>query len=129
MEGPVWAILGLLILVLLVAFVLTLPNFVPGGPADLFKGFYETYLDVFVISIATAAALLGLGFAIPIVISRGTSKDLYILSALFLLAIKSVLLIIDTLMATPGRWLLSSVAHLFDFAIIGFLILALRETL
>ena len=128
MEGAIWAIAGVLVLVLLVAFTLTVPNFLNVPPATMFKGFYERYVDSLVISASAALSLLALGLSMGIVLSRGTMKDTYILASMFLLAIKSLLLLIDTLSNTPQTWLVSSTAHLFDLAIIGFLVMALRET-
>ena len=127
MEAELWAVMGLLVLVLLVASVLTIPNFVHVDSASAFKAFYERYLDVLVVSLAAAVSLLALGFGVGFVLPRATPKDVYILAGLFLLAIRSVLVFVESALSRPGTWLVSSVSHLFDLVIVAFLILALRE--
>lgn len=127
MEGEVWVIVGLILLILFVSFILTLPNFVTNKGASSFRSFYEEYVDVLVVSLAAAVGLFAVAFGVGILLQGGSLKDLYIFAALVLLALKEVLLFIDVSSNTPERWLLSSVAHLFDLGIIVFLYLAVRE--
>ncbi len=127
MEAEVWTVVGLLLIVLFVSSVLTLPNFVGNEQARAFKGFYEKYLDILVVSLTVAVGLFALAFGMGILLQRGSIKDLYVFAALILLTLRNALLFVDLSMNTPEKWLLSSVAHLFDLGIALFLYLAIRE--
>ncbi len=126
MDTEALAVLGFIFFIVFVATILTIPGFVHNEPLTKLKHLYETYVDVFAVALSAAIAVFAIGIGLGMISAGATMKDIYIFFAILLLAIRTTLAFIDLLSGTH-RWLINSVAHLFDLAIVIVLLLALRE--
>lgn len=110
------AILGVLTILIVVGVFLYLPE-VGEEIVTAARDFYESYIDWMVVVAAGIIALITTATVLGFYVTEGNPRDAYIAAAVFVYLIKLALTLMDTVVP-DGRFLIDTVSHLMDLAII-----------
>lgn len=125
MEPEIIAIAGIIVIILFVGIFLYIPDALQDF-GQRAKTFYETYVDWIIVAAAGFIALLLTTTALGFYIAGGDPRDAYIAAAVFIYLVKMALTLIDTLVG-QNKFLLATMSHLMDLAILGLLCLGIAK--
>jgi len=124
-EPELVAIIGVMVLLLAVGLFLYMPT----AMSDLgkrAKAAYEEYVDWMIVMAAGLVALIITSTVLGFYLAEGDPRDAYIAAAVFIYLVKMALTLLDTL-AGEERYLISTMAHLMDLAILVLLFLGVAR--
>jgi len=123
-EPELVAILGVMVVLLAFATLLYIPDtFQDFG--NRAKKIYEDYVDWIIVVAAGIIALIIASTALGFYLTDGNPRDAYIAAAVFIYLVKMALTLLDTL-AGEERFLLKTMAHIMDLAILCLLFMGVH---
>ena len=125
MEPEVIVVFGTILVVLVLGFLVVIPQFVASKGLTQASTFYNTYIDAWVSVIAAVIALLAFVVSVGLYLAHRGPEKAYITGALFLLLVRTFISVLEV--ASNSNIITKSLSHLLDAGIAFMLFLALRE--
>ncbi|NPA86727.1 MAG: hypothetical protein GXO00_01845, partial [Candidatus Diapherotrites archaeon] len=116
MGEEVFAVLGIMLLILFLGGILLLPQFIQHEGLSSAKAFYEEYVDAFVVFLSVILGLAVFAMAVGVYLATKSEQDAYILGAITLLVVRTILSTLDLIIG-ENVWLVRSLSHLLDLFI------------